>query len=442
MTLWLILTIMTSAAAISASVPLIRRFDRPQAESAGDIEIYRDQLQEVEHELRQGLIDDTQAEMARVEIKRRILAVDSSQQDVTPKLSAGERNFAVICVAGIVVLGSVGLYAVTGNPELTSRRPPHTEELREVAQRGFTAFPSDSSVQRGFAAASQTRLSQSEGGPPLQDGLPSVDEMIQRLAARLMRNPEDAEGWRTLGWSYLNIGRFREAAEAYTRAIELNPDIAELRGDRIEALVASADGIVTPEIRIAIEDTLKRDPKNIRARFFLGLAVEQAGDKTSALAEWTELLKDTYSDESWAADLKNRIRELSRNISVDGGSRPEEPKPVFGPGMHGKAKVQGGSQARREVERGPGPQDVQAAEAMRPADRTIMIREMVDGLANRLEQSPRDADGWIKLIRSRIVLGESELAKRALARGLEVFADNAPERERIAAAAQRLRLDQ
>jgi cytochrome c-type biogenesis protein CcmH len=79
---------------------------------------------------------------------------------------------------------------------------------------------------------------------------------------------------------------------------------------------------------------------------------------------------------------------------------------------------------------------------MLPADRSLMIREMVDGLANRLEQSPRDADGWIKLIQSRMVLGESELAKQALARGLKAFADNAPERDRIAAAAQRLGLDQ
>jgi cytochrome c-type biogenesis protein CcmH len=164
MTLWLILTIMTSAAAIWASVPLIRRFDRPQAESVSDIEIYRDQLQEVEHERRQGLIDDTQAEMARVEIKRRILAADSSQRAVTPNLSGGERNFAVICVSGIVVLGSVGLYAVTGNPDLASWRAPHAEEPREVAQGGFAAFPLDSLAQKSVAA-SQTRISESEREP-------------------------------------------------------------------------------------------------------------------------------------------------------------------------------------------------------------------------------------------------------------------------------------
>jgi cytochrome c-type biogenesis protein CcmH len=278
--------------------------------------------------------------------------------------------------------------------------------------------------------------------PRTHAGLPSVEEMIQRLAARLMRNPKDTEGWRTLGWSYLNIGRFQEAAEAYARAIELGPDIAELRGDRIEALVAAADGIVTSEAKTAIEDTLKLDPKNVQARFFLGLAEEQEGNNASALAEWTEVLKDTNSDEPWAMDLKDRISELRRNMGVDGAVRPAEPKPVTARGMRGTMRAQGGSRTPREVANGPSPEAVQAAEAMPPADRSLMIREMVDGLANRLEQSPRDADGWIKLIRSRMVLGESKLAKQALARGLNVFADDAGERDRIAAAAQQLGLNQ
>jgi cytochrome c-type biogenesis protein CcmH len=442
MTLWLILTIMTAAAAIWASVPLIGRFDRFQAESVSDIEIYRDQLQEVEHELRQGLIDDTQAETIRVEVKRRILAADGLQQVVAPKLTGGERIFAVICVAGIVVLGSVGLYAITGNPELASWRASYGEEYREVAQRGLTSVSSDSSAQKGFAAAPQAGISESDAETRTNAGLPSVEEMTQRLAARLMQNPQDTEGWRTLGWSYLNIGRFQKAAEAYARAIELDPDIAELRGDRIEALVAAADGIVTPDAKTGIDDTLKLDPKNVQARFFLGLAKEQEGDEASALAEWTDLLKDTNSDEPWAVDLKNRISELRRNMGVDGRARPAQPQPMTAGGIRGITRAQGGSQIPREVEKGPSPEDVRAAEAMPPADRSLMIREMVDGLANRLEQSPRDADGWIKLIRSRIVLGESKLAKQALARGLNVFADDAGERDRIAAAAQQLGLNQ
>jgi len=94
------------------------------------------------------------------------------------------------------------------------------------------------------------------------------------------------------------------------------------------------------------------------------------------------------------------------------------------------------------IEKGPSPQDVKAAEAIAPTDRSAMIRGMVDRLANRLEKSPRDADGWIKLIQSRVVLGETELAKQALAHGIEAFTDDAHQRDRIIAAAQQLGLSQ
>jgi cytochrome c-type biogenesis protein CcmH len=113
MTLWLVLTVMTSVAAVLVSAPFVRRFDRPRSGSAGDIEVYRDQLKEVESELQQGLIDDAQAETARAEIKRRALTADRMEQPALPNLSQGERNFAVMGVTGIVVLGSVGLYAAT-----------------------------------------------------------------------------------------------------------------------------------------------------------------------------------------------------------------------------------------------------------------------------------------------------------------------------------------
>ena len=193
MTLWLVLTIMTSAAAVLVSAPFIRRFDRCHAESAGDIEVYRDQLKEVESELRQGLIDDAQAEMARVEIKRRALAADRMEQTALPKLSRDERNFAVICVTGIVVLGSVGLYAATGNPDLPSMRGSG------AVPRAISAFAGETSTLESISAAIQSPADENQRQPRFQTGLPPVDEMIRRLAARLLQNPNDVEGWRTLG---------------------------------------------------------------------------------------------------------------------------------------------------------------------------------------------------------------------------------------------------
>jgi len=431
MTLWLVLTIMTSVAAVLVSAPFIRRFGRPYAASTGNVEVYRDQLKELEDEVRHGLIDDTQAETARVEIKRRALTAERTEGPVKPKLSSDERIFAAIGVAGVVVFGSVGLYAVTGSPDLPAMRGSG------AAQRAPAPFAQDLSIPESFTASAAPA---SESLRPLQPqaGLPPVDEMIRRLATRLLQNPKDAEGWRTLGWSYFSIGRFSEASEAYGKAIELSPNAAEIRSARIEALVRSADGVVTPDAKSAIEDTLKLDPKDARARFFEGLAKEQGGDRTSALAEWIELQKDVNSDEPWVSDLKKRISALEGGI---GTSPTGVPRPATaGSELLERLRASGGPQNARPREKEPTAEDVRAAEAMLPADRSAMIRAMVDGLASRLEQSPRDADGWIKLIRSRVVLGETELAKQSLVRGLEVFADDKQQQERIVTAAQQLGL--
>jgi cytochrome c-type biogenesis protein CcmH len=432
MTLWFILTVMTSVAAILLSAPFIRRFDRPQVDAAADIEVYRDQLKEVESELRQGLIDDAQAAAARIEITKQALAADRMGQPGVPRLSQNERSFAMICVAAIVVFGSVALYAITGNPDLTSARSFATAQRKSVAS-------AQDSTSLGLAGV-QASSSETQPQRRPQAGLPSVEEMIDRLVARLAQNPNDAEGWRTLGWSYANTGRFSEAGEAYAKAIELAPDIAEIRSARVEALVGAADGKVTADAKKAIEDTLKLDPGNSRARFFNGLAKEQEGDRVSALSDWVELLNHANSDEPWVSDLRNRVAELEHDLGVDPAPHPGPSKAVPDGGLLQTSKPQGGT--RQATDRSPSEDEVQRAEAMLPAERSAMIRGMVDSLANRLEQSPRDADGWIKLIRSRMVLGESELAKQALTRGLEAFADDAPQRDRIAAAAQQLGLSQ
>jgi cytochrome c-type biogenesis protein CcmH len=427
MTLWLIFTIMISVAAVLLSAPFVRHFGQPQLDVAGDLEVYRDQLREIENELRLGLIDDAQADAGRIEIKRRALAADKIAQSVMPKLSQTERSFAMICVVAIVVFGSIALYAITGKADLPSVQNAATTQRNSLA--GVQESPS---LQ---GASAQTSGSESARQP--RAGLPSVEEMIDRLVARLAQNPKDIEGWRTLGWSYTNTGRFSEAEEAYAKAIELNPDSAEIRSARVDALVSAANGRVTTEAKKGIDDALRLDPKDARARFFQGLAKEQEGDRASALTEWVELLKDADSDEPWVSDLKDRVARLERDSGVD--PHPLGSKSVSANGLLETLKAQEGTP--RAIDKGPSPEDVQRAEAMLPAERSNMIRGMVDGLASRLEQSPRDADGWIKLIRSRMVLGEDELAKQALKRSLAVFADAPPERDRIAAAARQLGLN-
>jgi len=172
------------------------------------------------------------------------------------------------------------------------------------------------------------------------------------------------------------------------------------------------------------------------------LAKEQAGNKALALADWIGLLKDTDPNEPWVRDLKERVDELRKEIGDEATTPPAQPNPAVAGGVLETLRTQDRSQASRAIEKGPTPADMQNAEMMPPADRLAMIRGMVDGLAKRLEQSPRDADGWIKLIRSRMVLGETELAKQALESGLEAFDEGSPERDQIAAAALKLGLKQ
>jgi cytochrome c-type biogenesis protein CcmH len=431
MILWLLLTLMTSLAAVLISAPFIRRSERRR--SASDLPVYQDQLKEVEIEAAQGFIDPAQAESASMEIKRRILAADRPIDTSSRPLTHEERNFALVAVTGIVVLGSVGLYALTGRPELAGSTPGQDGQPRRDISRDLSALlnPSMTSQAPSPAAQGQTR-------PPGELG--SVDEMIQRLVARLQRNPKDREGWRTLGWSYFSTERYDEAVDAYAKAIELNPTSAEYRSARIEALVHAANGTVTADARSAIEDTLKIDPKNVRARYYLGLAKEQAGDKAAALKDWTEVLADADPGEPLLPDLKKRVAALGGNTGATTASSNIATSPK-GPssGLLETLKAQERSQSSAPVAKGPTPDDIRNAEAMTTSDRTAMIRTMVDGLASRLEKSPRDVDGWIKLIRSRVVLGETDAAKQSLDRALKVFARNDDaERSRIIDAAQQL----
>ena len=110
------------------------------------------------------------------------------------------------------------------------------------------------------------------------------------------------------------------------RAIELSPNAAEFRSARGEALVRAADGVVTAEANDAFEGALKLDPKDPRARFFKGLAKEQAGEKAAALDDWIAILNDADPNEDWVADLQERTAELGREVGVDVSRRLRRPQ--------------------------------------------------------------------------------------------------------------------
>jgi cytochrome c-type biogenesis protein CcmH len=435
MMLWLILTAMISVAAVLISTPFIRNYERRRLASAQGLAVHHDQLREIESETARGLIDKSDGENAASEIKRRILAAAAAEEPPAPSLTSSERKFAVAVVTTTVVFGSVVLYAVIGNPDVPAAGPSQTASITTATSVGEAR--TDAGTQ-AIAALEQRTGQDGRDQQQQGSGLPPVEEMIGRVQTRLERNPRDPDGWRLLGWSLFNIERFAEAAQAYARAMELRPGSAEYRSARGEALVRAADGTVTSEARADFDEALKLDSKDARARFFIGVVKEQEGDKRGAMADWTAIVSEADPNEPWLPDLKQRLGALRRELGEDDRSASPA-RPDLSAERMQELLRSGKTAATEPAEpRGPRAEDIRKAEGMSTGDRNLMIRGMVDGLASRLEQSPRDAEGWIKLIRSRVVLGEVEAAKQSLQRALSVFAEDVPERTRIADAAKQL----
>jgi len=108
--------------------------------------------------------------------------------------------------------------------------------------------------------------------------LPDVDTMIERLAARLQSQPDDAEGWRMLGWSYYHVQRPPRPPKAYARAVVWRPESSEFQSANGEVLVGAQGGTVTPEALGAFTGALAMDAQNPKARYFVVLSKLQAGN--------------------------------------------------------------------------------------------------------------------------------------------------------------------
>jgi len=440
MLLWIVLTTLTSIVAVCLAAPfLAERGTRTSADSVG-LQVYRDQLAEVDRESRDGLIDADQAELARLEIKRGMLGAERTSPTMARALSLAERHGSVAMIVGLVALGSTILYANMGRPDVPSAAHAPTElvldqEAQAYAFRARGAKPGGAQAPGPVQAQSTATSAPAVVAPVLPLGtaaagapkapIGTVDDMIERLLARLKKDPANVETLRMLGWSYAATGRVPEALDAYSKAVALAPQNAQMLTAYGELMVRSADGQVKPDAVAVFDRALAVEPKNVHARYFKARALEQAGDKQGALDLYIAAAGDAPLDDPTLTDIRDHAVALAATLGVDvTGRLPQAPASP-------PAALQAGAPKAAEL-RGPTAANVKAAEQMSDADRSAMIHSMVDGLAGRLEQSPRDADGWLRLIRARLVLGETDKAKAALAKAMLTFADAPDQQARIA----------
>lgn len=269
--LWLIFALMTGAAVLVVLGALARGRTQEAAGEA-DAAVYRDQIDEIARDEARGLIDKREAEGARAEVARRLLAAGAAEAGRGSQSTARRRAAAA---AALVVVPAVALggYGVLGAPDLPD-------------------LP--------LAARKNER----------PDGQ-NLAGLIARVETELARNPNDGRGWAVVAPIYLKLGRADDAARAFGNAIRLLGATPEREADLGEALAVAADGVVTGPAREAFERSVAGDAPSVKGSFYLARAAEQDGDMAGAVARLKPIIAKAPDDAPYLEALKGELQRIA-----------------------------------------------------------------------------------------------------------------------------------
>ncbi|WP_442068437.1 c-type cytochrome biogenesis protein CcmI [Rhizobium johnstonii] len=366
MLFWILVAALTAALAVILLYPLLRGAKAADNIRAGEAAVYRDQLRELDRDLDGGLITPEEADYARAEIGRRLIAVSADEPAETLKPARHHRFTEAFVLLVLPVLG-LCLYLTTGRPDLPSQ-------------------PLEARLEN-----------------PGND----VAVLITKAERHLAEKPDDGKGWDVLAPIYFRTMRVNDAQLAYRNAIRLlGPSPVRLDG-LAETLMAVSDGVVTEEARQVLEQSLTLEPDNPRARFYIALSMEQAGRPDEARQAFEALAKQSPADAPW-------LPLVNQHIAMNGGA-------PAGAGSVAPGANPAAPGANPAAPGNPTQQDVAAAETMNAGDRQQMIRGMVESLDAKLSEDPNNFEGWMRLVRSYAVLNDKDRAADALKRGLAAF---------------------
>jgi cytochrome c-type biogenesis protein CcmH len=404
MTLWLILSLMTAAAIFAVLWPLSRRGS--VVAEGHDIAVYRDQLAEVERDRKLGLIGEAESQAAKLEISRRLLAAADQVESAEVEPNKAEAK-----------QGSKAKSKAKSRAKSQAASQPSAEgaarlwRRRAAALIALIALPALSAVLymkwgsphlRGMPLAARQDL-------PLEQR--SIESMVAQVEAHLEQRPNDGRGWEVVGPVYMKMGRFDDAVRARANSLRLLGATASRESDLGEAQTAAANGVVTAEARQSFERALKLDAGDLRAQYFMGLAALQDGRPPEAIRIWRTLLENAPAN----APYRRLVQQsLAR---IDPQAAQIEPK---------------------APQSGPNQEDIKAAEQLTPEQRAEMVRGMIERLADRLKADGSDFDGWIRLVRAYVVMGDADRAREALTNARKTFGSDAEKKNRLDALAESL----
>jgi cytochrome c-type biogenesis protein CcmH len=366
MTLWFVFALMTVAAIFAVLWPLSRRAGATTGGS--EAAVYKDQLAEIDRDVAAGMIGPSEADAARVEIGRRLLAAVDTERDLPAQSSLRlRRSAAILALVGMPIMATA-FYLWLGSPQLAD-----------------------------FPLAARQRVA---------DPNQPLDNLVAQVEAHLEKNPMDGRGWSVLAPVLARLGRYDDAIRAYRNSISYNGDSAERRSDLGEALAGAAGGVVTSEAKAEFERAIELKAEEPKANYFLGVAAEQDGRNADAASIWRAMLAKAPADAPWRPAVQAALAR------VGGGAAPTLPDNAMA-----------------------------AAKDMNETDRGAMIRGMVDRLAMRLKQNGDDVEGWLRLVRAYVVMGERDKAVLAVTDARQAVANNAERLRQLNEGLKNLGLD-
>jgi len=365
-------------------LPIIRGSGLAADQTEADQAVYKAQLLELERDVMEGALTNTEAHTARVEIHRRLLAADRRGQHALSSNAPGLRMGAVAGVAIVVPFAALAIYLTIGSPSL----------------------PSLSAIERQAEALDH---------PEQAD----VNLLIENLADRLRENPDNTEGWVLLARSYRQENRLSEAIAAYRRALTAGTQDPVVLAELGEVLIVANNGTVGSEAVNVFEAVLGFDRSDARARFYLGLARAQAGEFRDAIAIWRDLTASAPADAPWIPMVRDQMSEIARSAGIM--PMTVTPRHPFDSLIPSETSVAAASIVEEQENGAVVPEadeddfrpDVSGIAGRFSRTELEMIQEMVGGLEARLEFGPEDFDGWMQLGRSYGVLGNATKAANA-----------------------------
>jgi cytochrome c-type biogenesis protein CcmH len=398
---------LTTFAVALLLVPLIVRNRRNETRDAYNLAVYRDQLAELDRDVARGIIDPAEAEAAKSEVARRILALG-------PTAAPQSSSSTPLAVAAIAILllpfTAWALYWDLGSPSVSDQ---------PLAARSAPGAAAPATAAANAAAPS--------GAP---DQHVDMAEAVRKLVIQLQAHPNDLDSWVLLARSYIELDRFKDAADAYKHALDLSGQKPELLGDWAEAEVLANEGKVTPEAQQAFQTALADAESAPRSRYYLALARLQAGDAKSAIQSWVDLEAEAPADADYLPLLHRRIAEAAKAAGIDPATlktsagvprKPPPPETAANPHEAAPAAAQAAPAAETSMPTsGQVAETAMATAKMSPQEREQMINGMVERLAGRLQQNPDDIDGWTRLGRSYLVLNNPAKAQEAFAHAVKL----------------------